>query len=454
MLRYWEKEIPAIRPGHSSANQRRYRRRDVELFREVRRLLYEEKFTLAGARRHLSGSLAPRMPPDPDAFVHDFDADPQLNDLTASIAEHDMYSPDLLQEMQETITKTLSDLTTSIAEHDMSGSDLLQELHDAITKTSTARPVVAPWRSGLAPTTADKIDAHRVSQGAAAYLEHSANQAAAAIAPSQRQASADTQTQAEPAANDGVAGDAPGSDDDATVLARSDEADATPAAVEADLADAAMADASEDAKAWRDEDDGAMLQGSADAQSEDSADLVTDTDVETDTDGLPAAYIREGADAADDLRASNEGEDVLAISSSGDSIEAGRDIHGWDDGDNAEDVDAHANPSESENGLSGIADASESVDDSDTFRAWDHPVDPDMESERLSEEAAAGPDEQVNTYVLYRADEASVGPDISYEPTDAAPTPDIGLLFPATTQRRTWLTCPAKRAPRPTSHTP
>ena len=55
VLRYWEKEIPSIRPTKTPSNQRRYRRRDVETFREIRRLLYEERYTLAGARRRLSG---------------------------------------------------------------------------------------------------------------------------------------------------------------------------------------------------------------------------------------------------------------------------------------------------------------------------------------------------------------------------------------------------------------
>jgi DNA-binding transcriptional MerR regulator len=54
VLRYWEKEVSAIRPGKTASNQRRYRRKDVEVFREIRRLLYEEKFTLAGARKRLS----------------------------------------------------------------------------------------------------------------------------------------------------------------------------------------------------------------------------------------------------------------------------------------------------------------------------------------------------------------------------------------------------------------
>jgi len=54
VLRYWEKEVPSIRPSKSGSNQRRYRRVDVEAFCEIRRLLYEERYTLAGAKRCLA----------------------------------------------------------------------------------------------------------------------------------------------------------------------------------------------------------------------------------------------------------------------------------------------------------------------------------------------------------------------------------------------------------------
>ena len=54
VLRYWEKEVPLIRPGKSASNQRRYRRKDVEIFREIRRLLYQERYTLAGAKKRLA----------------------------------------------------------------------------------------------------------------------------------------------------------------------------------------------------------------------------------------------------------------------------------------------------------------------------------------------------------------------------------------------------------------
>ena len=65
VLRYWEKEVAAIRPGKTASNQRRYRRKDVELFREIRRLLYEEKYTLAGARKRLT---TPEKPIEPEDF--------------------------------------------------------------------------------------------------------------------------------------------------------------------------------------------------------------------------------------------------------------------------------------------------------------------------------------------------------------------------------------------------
>jgi DNA-binding transcriptional MerR regulator len=54
VLRYWEREFRAIRPTKSSKGQRVYSRRDVENLLRVRTLLYEEGFTIAGARKKLS----------------------------------------------------------------------------------------------------------------------------------------------------------------------------------------------------------------------------------------------------------------------------------------------------------------------------------------------------------------------------------------------------------------
>lgn len=50
VLRYWESEFPSLSPKKSGTNQRLYRRRDVELVLEIKHLLYDEKFTIEGAR--------------------------------------------------------------------------------------------------------------------------------------------------------------------------------------------------------------------------------------------------------------------------------------------------------------------------------------------------------------------------------------------------------------------
>jgi DNA-binding transcriptional MerR regulator len=54
VLRYWESEFKGLSPKKSSSGQRMFRRKDVELLLEIKRLLYERKFTVEGARRVLS----------------------------------------------------------------------------------------------------------------------------------------------------------------------------------------------------------------------------------------------------------------------------------------------------------------------------------------------------------------------------------------------------------------
>jgi DNA-binding transcriptional MerR regulator len=53
VLRYWESEFPPLSPKKSGTNQRLYRRKDVELVLEIKHLLYDEKFTIEGAREHI-----------------------------------------------------------------------------------------------------------------------------------------------------------------------------------------------------------------------------------------------------------------------------------------------------------------------------------------------------------------------------------------------------------------
>jgi DNA-binding transcriptional MerR regulator len=71
VLRYWESEFSFIRPQKSKTNQRLYRRKDVEAILAIKHLLYDRKFTIEGARRHLKeegvGQSLP--PPDPDVVA-------------------------------------------------------------------------------------------------------------------------------------------------------------------------------------------------------------------------------------------------------------------------------------------------------------------------------------------------------------------------------------------------
>jgi len=53
VLRFWETEFPQLKPVKSSTGQRMYRRRDVENVLRIKQLLYEEGYTIAGARQHL-----------------------------------------------------------------------------------------------------------------------------------------------------------------------------------------------------------------------------------------------------------------------------------------------------------------------------------------------------------------------------------------------------------------
>jgi DNA-binding transcriptional MerR regulator len=53
VLRYWESEFKIVNPTRTNSKQRLYRKKDLELILEIKKLLYEEKFTIAGAKKKL-----------------------------------------------------------------------------------------------------------------------------------------------------------------------------------------------------------------------------------------------------------------------------------------------------------------------------------------------------------------------------------------------------------------
>lgn len=70
VLRFWETEFAQLKPTKSSTGQRMYRRRDVEYVMRIRKLLYEDGFTIAGAREKLREEVrAHRTPAQPVAVA-------------------------------------------------------------------------------------------------------------------------------------------------------------------------------------------------------------------------------------------------------------------------------------------------------------------------------------------------------------------------------------------------
>jgi DNA-binding transcriptional MerR regulator len=61
VLRFWETEFTGLGPRKSGTGHRLYRRKEVELVFEIKRLLYEQRFTIEGARKHLEARNKPGL---------------------------------------------------------------------------------------------------------------------------------------------------------------------------------------------------------------------------------------------------------------------------------------------------------------------------------------------------------------------------------------------------------
>jgi DNA-binding transcriptional MerR regulator len=80
VLRYWESEFPSLAPAKNSSGQRIYRRRDIETVLHIKQLLYEEGFTIAGAKKKIEADAgkpdaAADKEPKQDSFLDDADVD-------------------------------------------------------------------------------------------------------------------------------------------------------------------------------------------------------------------------------------------------------------------------------------------------------------------------------------------------------------------------------------------
>jgi DNA-binding transcriptional MerR regulator len=74
VLRYWESEFPALAPAKNSSGQRIYRRRDIETVLRIKELLYEEGFTIAGAKKRLEAEQSGK-PVTPQSLAAESESD-------------------------------------------------------------------------------------------------------------------------------------------------------------------------------------------------------------------------------------------------------------------------------------------------------------------------------------------------------------------------------------------
>ena len=62
VLRYWETEFPELSPAKGAGGQRTYTKADVQLILRIKQLLYDERFTVAGAKKRLAEEVTERAP--------------------------------------------------------------------------------------------------------------------------------------------------------------------------------------------------------------------------------------------------------------------------------------------------------------------------------------------------------------------------------------------------------
>jgi DNA-binding transcriptional MerR regulator len=84
VLRYWESEFPQIRPSRADSNQRTYQKKDLEIIWEIKKLLYEEKMTIEGAKKKLKEKFSLSALADPGRFI--IEIKKELQEILKSIS--------------------------------------------------------------------------------------------------------------------------------------------------------------------------------------------------------------------------------------------------------------------------------------------------------------------------------------------------------------------------------
>ena len=87
VLRYWEQEFPSLKPVKRRGNRRYYQRHDVLLIRQIRDLLYEQGYTIGGARQQLGGQVRKQDEASPEPHRAETPAAEELRELRTGLEE-------------------------------------------------------------------------------------------------------------------------------------------------------------------------------------------------------------------------------------------------------------------------------------------------------------------------------------------------------------------------------
>ncbi|MEW6210941.1 MAG: MerR family transcriptional regulator [Acidobacteriota bacterium] len=121
VLRYWETEFPMLAPQKNPSGQRIYRRKDVEMVMRIRELLYDEKFTIAGAKKRLMEETRSASRPKPaaaEARAQETQSEPKIADDPPPQSASQVTSPEarlaikvLKQNLDDLLTLLRSDVS-------------------------------------------------------------------------------------------------------------------------------------------------------------------------------------------------------------------------------------------------------------------------------------------------------------------------------------------------------
>ena len=121
VLRYWETEFPMLSPQKNRSGQRSYRRRDVEISFRIKQLLYDEMFTISGAKKKLQAEMRETtklkvVHPDPhvendleatDSTRGLFEDDLVLDEVEPRVAQSQSLTPDRREALKSLATQLL-----------------------------------------------------------------------------------------------------------------------------------------------------------------------------------------------------------------------------------------------------------------------------------------------------------------------------------------------------------